>query len=73
MAVEQLDLFADIEPIPASMPIPTGPALLNGMYYERATDKFVSFVLGERYYEELAKGCGHPKDWQDRTRRDRAL
>ncbi|WP_211746381.1 hypothetical protein [Paenibacillus sp. Marseille-Q4541] len=59
----QLDLFEIDEPAPT----------LNGMYYEKATDKFVSFVLGRRYYEEPAKGCPHLKEWQDRIKRERAI
>lgn len=61
MKVEQLDLFADASEEPP----------LNGMYYERNSDKFVSFVLGKRYYEVAAKGCGLPADWQQKTKRER--
>lgn len=59
----QLDLF-DIEP--------AEPAL-NGFYYEASTDSFVSYVQGRRHYEEPAKRCQHPKDWQDRIRRERVI
>lgn len=62
----QLDLF---DPNP---PASAGP-VLNGMYYEKATDKFVSFVLGRRYYEEPAKGCKHDKEWQERLKKERAI
>lgn len=63
----QLDLFDHIDP-----PAPAGQ-VLNGMYYEKATDKFVSFVLGRRYYEEPAKGCPHDREWQERLKRERAI
>jgi len=46
---------------------------LNGMYYEKATDKFVSFVLGRRHYEEPARRCKHPKKWQERINRERSI
>lgn len=59
----QLDLF-DNEPA-----APT----LNGMYYEQATDKFVSYAQGRRHYEEPAKGCQMPKDWQERIRKERVI
>jgi hypothetical protein len=62
----QLDLFNDVEPAAAA-------PVLNGMYYERSTDKYVSFVLGRRYYEEPAKGCGHLKEWQEWMRKERAI
>lgn len=64
----QLDLFSSLtekEPPPAPV--------LNGMYYEQATDKFVSFVLGRRFYEEPVKGCKHLKEWQNRIKRERAI
>ncbi|WP_235332385.1 hypothetical protein [Paenibacillus terrae] len=63
--MEQMDLFD----VPAE---PTGP-VLNGMYYERSTDMFVSFVKGRRHYEEPAKGCQHLKEWQERIKRERAI
>jgi hypothetical protein len=46
---------------------------LNGMYYEKSTGKFVSFVLGRRHFEVSAKGCGLPKDWQEKTMRERCI
>jgi hypothetical protein len=64
--VDQLSMFDEEEPT-------TVPLVLNGMYYEKATDKYVSFVLGKRYYEERAKGCGYQKEWQDKTKRERAI
>jgi len=64
--VAQLDLFDDVEHAAAA-------PVLNGFYYERITDKFVSFVLGKRHYEEPAKGCPHLKEWQERMRRERSI
>jgi len=65
--VEQLDLFggADLEP--------TEPNVLNGAYYEVATGKFVTFVLGRRHKEWKAKGCTFDKEWQEKTKRERAI
>ncbi|RUT48788.1 hypothetical protein EJP82_01065 [Paenibacillus anaericanus] len=54
-------------------PSPKGEPVLNGMYYERSTDKFVSFVLGRRFYEEPAKGCTHLKEWQNRIKKERSI
>lgn len=61
--LEQLDLFLYSESAPA----------LNGMYYERSTDKFVSFVRGRRHYEVPSKGCGLDREWQEKTKRERAI
>ncbi|MEC0167411.1 hypothetical protein [Paenibacillus graminis] len=47
--------------------------VLNGMYNERATGRFVSFVLGRRHYEIPAKGCGLNREWQIRTKRERSI
>ncbi|KHF33429.1 hypothetical protein CM49_04377 [Paenibacillus sp. P1XP2] len=67
---EQLDLFggADLDNPPA----PAGE-VLNGVYYERETGLFVSFVLGRRHYEWPAKGCTFDKEWRERTMRERAI
>lgn len=67
---EQLDLFggADLDNPPA----PAGE-VLNGVYYERETGLFVSFVLGRRHYEWPAKGCIFDKEWRERTMRERAI
>lgn len=63
--VEQLDLFggADL----------STPAVLNGVYYEQSSGKFVSFVLGRRHYEWSAKRCTFDKEWQEKTKRERAI
>ncbi|WP_272034481.1 hypothetical protein [Paenibacillus sp. JJ-100] len=39
----------------------------------KAPDKFVSYMLGERHYEEPARGCKHPKAWQERIKRERSI
>ncbi|QWU17353.1 hypothetical protein SAMN04487895_104263 [Paenibacillus sophorae] len=65
--VVQLDLFGEEDLFD------TAPPVLNGMYYERATDKFVSFVRGHRHYEVSAKGCGLDREWQEKTKRERAI
>lgn len=63
--VEQLDLFggADL----------STPAVLNGVYYEQESGKFVSFVLGRRHYEWSAKRCTFDKEWQEKTKKERAI
>ncbi|WP_332075168.1 hypothetical protein [Paenibacillus sp. GYB004] len=73
MRPEQLDMFAStVEEVAAPAAPPQAP-ILRGFYYERATDKFVSFYLGERYYEEPAKGCKLPKEWQRRMKEERSI
>ncbi|MBU5673213.1 hypothetical protein [Paenibacillus brevis] len=61
----QLDLF-DISVQPAQ-------PLLNGMYYERSSGKFVSFVLGRRHFEVTPGRCLGDKVWKDKTMRERAI
>ncbi|MBO2943621.1 hypothetical protein JJQ72_06465 [Paenibacillus sp. F411] len=66
----QLDLFGggDLDVSPP------GPSrVLNGFYYEASTDKFVSFCLGRRCYEEPAKGSELPKEWRERMKKERAI
>lgn len=63
MSVVQMNLFSDFEREPH----------LNGMYYERSTDRFVSFVLGRRHYEISAKECKWDKAWQMKTKQERAI
>lgn len=63
MSVEQLDLFAPIDPKP----------VLNGMYYEQSTNKFVSYVLGRRYFEVTPIRCLGDKEWKERTMRERSI
>ncbi|WP_374019042.1 hypothetical protein ABU162_04645 [Paenibacillus thiaminolyticus] len=62
----QMDLFSDFESLAPQPP-------LNGMYYERRTDRFVSFVLGRRHYEIPAKRCTFDKAWQEKTKQERAI
>jgi hypothetical protein len=61
----QLDLFGDY--IEQEQPV------LNGMYYERATGKFVSYVCGRRYFEVTPARCLGDKAWKDKTMRERAI
>lgn len=63
-APEQLDLF-DLNP--------EKEEVLNGYYYECSSDKFVSYVLGRRYFEEPAKGCPWSKEWQERIKKERTI
>jgi hypothetical protein len=60
--VEQLDLFATGDPEP-----------LNGMYYEKKTNMFVSFVKGRRHFEVTSSQCLGDKAWQEKTKRERAI
>ncbi|MGG4499131.1 hypothetical protein [Brevibacillus reuszeri] len=46
---------------------------LNGFYYERSADKFVSLVLGTKHYEVSPKECEFPKEWQKRVMKERAI
>lgn len=62
MNVVQLDLFDHIDSAP-----------LNGMYYERSSGKFVSFVLGRRYFEVTPAHCLGDKAWKDKTMRERSI
>ncbi|RAV18860.1 hypothetical protein [Paenibacillus contaminans] len=76
--MKQLDIFDDwgaeqSEPAPPVVSAAPKAPVLNGMYYERSTDKFVSFVLGRRHYEVPAKTCGFLKAWQEKTKRERAI
>ncbi|WP_099458702.1 hypothetical protein [Paenibacillus crassostreae] len=62
---EQLDLFGSEDLNPAKP--------LNGVYYEESTCKYVSFVVGRRHYEWSAKKCSFDKEWQEKTKRERAI
>lgn len=59
----QLDLFATDEPAP----------VLNGMYYEKKTNKFVSYVKGRRHFEVTPGQCLGNKAWQERIKKERAI
>lgn len=67
--IEQVDLFESL-----GIKVPgEARGILNGMYYERSSGKFVSFVCGRRHYEVVAQGCGLDHEWQDRTKRFRSI
>ncbi|AKG36127.1 hypothetical protein [Paenibacillus durus] len=66
--VVQLDLFGGEE-----LCAPAPPPFLNGMYYERLTDKFVSFVLGRRHFEVSPGDCLGDKAWKEKMKRERAI
>lgn len=69
----QLSLFDDLQPEPeAATAAPDGPVLI-GFYYERSTDKFVSFARGARHYEVPAKECEFTKEWQKQIKLERAI
>lgn len=60
----QIDLFDDRA---------SEQAVLNGMYYERATSKFVSYVCGRRHFEVAPGRCLGDKDWKEKTMKERAI
>lgn len=63
---EQIDLF-DILP---------DQSRLNGFYYERHSQMFVSFVHGRRHFEihvNECKGPDWPKEWREKIKRERAI
>ncbi len=62
--MQQLDLFDDY--------VADAQPALNGMYYESATELFVSFVLGRRHWEGHA-AHDWPKAWQDKMKQERAI
>ncbi|MCM3699228.1 hypothetical protein [Paenibacillus macerans] len=62
----QLDLFAEYDEQPEQ-------PVLNGMYYERATGKFVSFVRGRRHFEVSPGRCLGDKAWKEKTMRERSI
>ncbi|WP_036708088.1 hypothetical protein [Paenibacillus pinihumi] len=72
--IEQLELF-DFEPKvePAIIFTSYSVPALNGFYYETKTRKFVSFVLGQRYYEIPASRCRLAKEWQQKIMRERSI
>ncbi len=61
--VQQLDLFsiANLEPN------------LNGVYYERSTGLFVSYVQGRRHFEVAWAECLGDKAWKEKTKRERGI
>ena len=72
---KQLDLFdllAEESKSPTS-PAPSGKVILNGMYYEKSTGLFVSFVLGRRHFEVTPDECLGLKEWKKRTMKERSI
>lgn len=67
--MKQLDLFSDWGAEQSAL-VDQG---LNGFYYERSTDRFVSFAIGTRFYEVAAAECDFPKEWQKRVMKERAI
>ncbi|WP_456289693.1 hypothetical protein M1D70_09245 [Paenibacillus sp. AK002] len=59
----QLDLFEEQD----------AQTVLNGMYYERSSGKFVSYVLGRRHFEITPGRCLGDKEWKERIIRERAI
>lgn len=69
MSVVQLDLFS-FTPEPQ---VEQRAPVLNGMYYERSTSKFVSYVQGRRYYEVTPARCLGDRAWKERIMRERSI
>lgn len=69
--VHQLDLFALIDPKPKP-PVRPSP-ILNGLYYERSTNLFVTYVQGHRHFEVSPGRCLGDKAWKEKTMRERAI
>lgn len=61
--VQQLDLFS----IEFTEPI------LNGMYYERSTGLFVSYVQGRRHFEVTWADSLGDKSWKEKTKKERGI
>lgn len=72
MKIEQVDLF-NLEDTPDQQPKRIGNPILNGMYYERSTGLFVSYVQGRRHFEVTAARCLGDKAWKEKTMRERAI
>ncbi|CAM5794750.1 hypothetical protein [Brevibacillus borstelensis] len=71
--MRQLNFFDDLVPEPQPKhAVPADPDM-NGFYYERLTDSFVSFALGTRHYQVSVEECEFPKEWQKRIKVDRAI
>ncbi|MNE65462.1 hypothetical protein D3C80_1609430 [compost metagenome] len=62
----QLDLFETFGEQPKEN-------VLNGMYYERSSGLFVSYVLGRRHFEVTPYECLGDKAWKEKTIRERAI
>lgn len=59
----QLDLFEEQD----------AQTVLNGMYYEQSSGKFVSYVLGRRHFEITPGRCLGDKEWKERMMKERAI
>lgn len=46
---------------------------LNGVYYERLTGLFVSYVQGRRHFEVTWGQCLGDKAWKEKTKRERGI
>lgn len=70
----ELDLFGGSSIDKAPPPAPTGKQpVLNGMYYERSTGLYVSYVQGRRYFEVTSARCLGDKAWKERIKKERAI
>ncbi|MDF9844183.1 MULTISPECIES: hypothetical protein [unclassified Paenibacillus] len=72
-SVEQLELFGGADLSAPAAPEAPVKEVLNGAYYERATDKFVTYVMGRRHKEWSARRCTFSKEWQEKTKKERAI
>lgn len=71
----ELDLFggSSNDKAPPPVPAPAGEPVLNGMYYERSTGLYVSYVQGRRYFEVTTARCLGDKTWKERIKKERAI
>ncbi|WP_234404990.1 hypothetical protein [Paenibacillus bouchesdurhonensis] len=67
----ELDLFGGSNDKPP--PAPAGEPALNGMYYERSTGLYVSYVQGRRYFEVTSARCLGDKAWKERIKKERSI
>lgn len=74
MSAVQLDLFSFSEPEPKAEHQTVGcQPILNGMYYEQSSGKFVSFVRGRRHFEVTPARCLGDRTWKERIMMERAI
>ncbi|ETT45745.1 hypothetical protein C162_20466 [Paenibacillus sp. FSL R7-269] len=69
---QQIDLFALLDSKPKP-PAAAQKPLLNGIYYERRTGLFVTYVQGRRHFEVSLGRCLGDKAWKEKTMRERAI
>jgi hypothetical protein len=72
-SVVQLDLFDLEQPAEKSFKQTVRSSPLNGMYYERSSRKFVSFVQGRRHFEVTPSRCLGDKAWKEKIMRERVI